>query len=209
MNLIRQALVSGVVFLLVLFVLYPLFSPLLQKLQNQNASQVKSATFIGVVDVQKVFLSSTQGKEQWAGFRKQLLDRQNEVKKLAANAERLRQQTQQLFQQRKLLAAQNKLVQFQKAKAQFQQAQQNATQDMQKAQVDVDKSFMNQLKIATEQVRQDEHLTMIESADPAKTLAYDPTLDVTTKVIFKLNQLFPTRSVQSSLPTSNAKAAQQ
>lgn len=177
------------IFVLVAFIiiLYPILSPVLQKIQDGPHPPVS----IGYVDVQKVFENSSRGKMQIAAFQEELGTRQQEVSALSNKVETMRKELQLLAQKGNKAALQQKLPQFQQAEKQLVAAQQAASQELQKTQADVDKAFMIQLKTVLDEVRAQEKLDVIQAYDANKVLSYDSALDVTQKALVHYNKKYP------------------
>jgi Skp family chaperone for outer membrane proteins len=163
---------------------------------------------IGFIDVQKVFEGSTRGKAQIASFQSELASRNTEVKQLNQRVETLKQEIQHLAAQGNRAGAERKIPQFQEAQKKLLEVQQQASQELQQTQADVDKAYISQLKPVLDQVRKEEHLDIIQAYDPKRDLSFEPSQDITQKVLIKYNQTYPegeAATVNNNTKTSPAR----
>ncbi len=204
MSLLRRTLVDAVVLLTVIAIVYPLVITFIIKPQNP----LEAAPFtMGYVDLNRVFTTSDHGSKQYAALQKLIREQSAAVQEQSRKTEALRKEINQLLSQGNATAAQQKMSAYQQNEVALNTLQQKASALIQAAQSEVDRNFVGQLRLATDQVREEEGLTIINAIEPTKTLSYDPKLDITEKVLQKFNQLYPATPASSEIKL-NQKAPQ-
>lgn len=203
-SLIRRTLIDAVILLVVIAIVYPLVVMFVIKPQNP----LEAAPFtMGYVDLNRVFTTSDHGSKQYAALQKLIREQSASIQEQSRKTETLRKEINHLLSQGKAAAAQQKMSAYQQNEAALNALQQKATALIQAAQSEVDRNFITQLRMATDQVREEEQLTVIHAIEPTKTLSYEPKLDVTEKVLQKFNQLYPATPASSEIKL-NQKASQ-
>ncbi|MBN1848387.1 MAG: OmpH family outer membrane protein [Deltaproteobacteria bacterium] len=146
---------------------------------------------VGILDLQKVFSASNEGKRVYAALKEKQEALQ---KKLTAKEDELKEFQKELEKQSLMLsleAKEDKQKDFERKRRELQYLFQDINEDMKKSEMTAQQQMMNDLKVVIDKIAKESGYEIIFEATRSNVVFWSGKADITEEVVSEYNKMKP------------------